>query len=108
MNQQDGLPGRIKRFGVMGIFLLVGSVGGWAQAGAPPATPTDASTDPMTAAVRELQQEVRELRTAVVELRSEAGQYRAETEQLRRELQSSRNSAWLFSSCRVNCMSNRS
>ena len=93
MNQQDGLPGRIKRFGVMGMFLLIGSVGGWAQTGASPATqPTDTPTDAMSAAVRELQEQVRELRTAVVELRSEAGQYRAETEQLRRELQSSWNS----------------
>jgi hypothetical protein len=93
VNQQDGLPGRIKKFGVMGMFLLIGSVGGWAQTGASPATqPTDTPTDAMSAAVRELQEQVRELRTAVVELRSEAGQYRAETEQLRRQLQSSRYS----------------
>ena len=84
MKHKNGLPGRIRRFGFIGLFLLTGSVFGWPQAAdAPAAQPSDA----MTNAVRELQEEVRELRTAVVELRSEAGQYRAETEQLRRELQ---------------------
>lgn len=90
MKQQNGLPGRIRKFGVMGVFLLAGNVYGRAQAVAPAAAqPTDA----MTAAVRELQEEVRELRNAVVELRSEAGEYRAETEQLRRELKASRGSS---------------
>jgi len=84
VKHKNGLPGRIRRFGFIGLFLLTGSVFGWPQAAdAPPLQPSDA----MTSAVRELQEEVRELRTAVVELRSEAGQYRAETEQLRRELQ---------------------
>ena len=70
MKQQNGLPGRIRKFGVMGVFLLAGNVYGRAQAVAPAAAqPADA----MTAAVRELQEEVRELRNAVVELRSEAG-----------------------------------
>jgi hypothetical protein len=87
VKQRNGLPGRIRKFGVMGVFLLVGNVYGGAQGVAPPpAQPTEA----MSAAVRDLQEEVRELRDAVVELRSEAGEYRAETEQLRRELQASR------------------
>jgi hypothetical protein len=90
VKQRNGLPGRIRKFGVMGVFLLAGNVYGRAQAAAlPAAQPTDA----MTTAVHELQEEVRELRNAVVELRSEAGQYRAETEQLRRELQVSRSSS---------------
>jgi TolA-binding protein len=89
VKQRNGLPGRIRKFGMMGLFLLAGNVYGWTQAGA---TPTAQPTDALTAAVRELQEEVRELRNAVVELRSEAGQYRAETEQLRRELESSRSS----------------
>jgi len=89
VKQRNDLPGRIRKFGVMGVFLLVGNVYGGAQGAAPPtAQPTDA----MSAAVRDLQEEVRELRNAVVELRSEAGEYRAETEQLRRELQASRGS----------------
>jgi hypothetical protein len=90
VKQRNGLPGRISKFGVMGLFLLAASVYGPAQGVTPaPAQPSDA----MTAAVRELQEEVRELRNAVVELRSEAGEYRAQTEQLRRELQASRSSA---------------
>jgi hypothetical protein len=89
VKQQNGLPGRIRKFGAVGLWLLAGNVYLWSQAAA---TPTAQPTDAMTAAVRELQEEVRELRAAVVELRSEAGQYRAETEQLRRELQSSRSS----------------
>ena len=89
MKQRNGLPGRIRKFGAAGLFLLAGNVYGWAQTAA---TPTAQPTDAMTAAVRELQEEVRELRAAVVELRSEAGQYRAETEQLRRELRSPRSS----------------
>ena len=87
MKHKNGLPGRIRKFGAMGLLLLSGSINGWTQTTtSPAATPTDAMTD----AVRELQAEVRELRTAVVELRSEAGQYRAETEQLRKELQAAR------------------
>lgn len=87
MKHTNSLPGRIRKFGTMGLLLLSGSMNGWTQTtSSPTAPPTDAMTD----AVRELQAEVRELRTAVVELRSEAGQYRAETEQLRKELQSAR------------------
>jgi len=89
VKQRNGLPGRIRKFGAVGLFLLAGNVYGWTQTAA---TPTAQPTDAMTAAVRELQEEVRELRAAVVELRSEAGQYRAETEQLRRELRSPRSS----------------
>ncbi len=87
MKRKNSLPGRIRKFGTMGLLLLSGSINGWAQAASTPAPP---STDPMTDAVRELQDQVRELRTAVGELRSEAGQYRAETEQLRKELQAAR------------------
>ena len=84
MKHQNSLPGRIRKFGTIGLLLLSGSINGWTQTtSSPAAQPSDAMTD----AVRELQAEVRELRTAVVELRSEAGQYRAETEQLRKELQ---------------------
>ncbi len=83
MEHKNGLPGRIARFGAMGLLLLAGSVNGWSQAASPTAQPADS----MTEAVRDLQDEVRELRTAVVELRSEAGQYRAETQQLRKELE---------------------
>lgn len=84
MKHKNSLPGRIRRFGSMGLFLLAGSVYSWAQGASTPASPP---TDAMTEAVRQLQDEVRELRNAVVELRSEAGQYRAETEQLRKELE---------------------
>ena len=87
MKHKNSLPGRIRKFGAMGLLLLSGSMNGWTQATSSPAAPP---TDAMTDAVRELQAEVRELRTAVVELRSEAGQYRAETEQLRKELQATR------------------
>ena len=87
VKHKNGLPGRIRKFGTIGVFLLAGSVYGWTQAASAPAPPTDAMTD----AVRQLQDEVRELRNAVVELRSEAGQYRAETEQLRKELESPRS-----------------
>ena len=83
MEHKNSLPGRIRKFGTIGVFLLAGSVYGWTQAASAPAPPTDAMTD----AVHQLQDEVRELRNAVVELRSEAGQYRAETEQLRKELE---------------------
>jgi hypothetical protein len=87
VKRRDGLPGRIKIFGMTGLVLLAGNIQGLAQTPVPPGTePSDA----MTTAVRDLREEVRELRTAVTELRSEAGQYRAETEQLRRELESSR------------------
>ena len=90
VRHKNGLPGRIRKFGAMGL-LLAGSINGWTQTTASPAAaPTNAPTDVMTDAVRELQAEVRELRTAVIELRSEAGQYRAETEQLRRDLQAAR------------------
>jgi len=85
VKHRNGWPGRIRKFGITGLFLLAGNVCGLAQA---PATSTTQPTDAMTIAVRELQEQVRELRNAVVELRSEAGQYRAETEQLRRELAS--------------------
>src|SRR5882724_4747382 len=84
VRHKSSLPGRIRKFGAMGLLLFAGSVNGWAQvASTPAAQPADA----MTEAVRQLQDEVRELRDAVVELRSEAGQYRAETEQLRKELE---------------------
>jgi hypothetical protein len=83
VKHKNSLPGRIRKFGTIGVFLLAGSVYGWTQAARAPAPPTDAMTD----AVHQLQDEVRELRNAVVELRSEAGQYRAETEQLRKELE---------------------
>jgi len=87
VKHQNSLPGRIRKFGTIGLLLLSGSINGWTQTtSSPAAQPSDAMTD----AVRELQAEVRELRTAVVELRSEAGQYRAETEQLRKELQATR------------------
>jgi len=87
VKHKNSLPGRIRKFGTMGLLLLSGSINGWTQTtSSPAAQPSDAMTD----AVRELQAEVRELRTAVVELRSEAGQYRAETEQLRKELQATR------------------
>lgn len=87
MKHKNSLPGRIRKFGTIGLLLLSGSINGWTQTtSSPAAQPSDAMTD----AVRELQAEVRELRTAVVELRSEAGQYRAETEQLRKELQATR------------------
>jgi len=87
VKHKNSLPGRIRKFGTIGLLLLSGSVNGWTQTtSSPAAQPSDAMTD----AVRELQAEVRELRTAVVELRSEAGQYRAETEQLRKELQATR------------------
>jgi len=89
VKQWNGLPGRIRKFGVIGIFLLTENVYGWAQAVATPAAPP---ADAMSTAIRELQEEVRALRNAVVELRTEAGEYRAETEQLRRELQTSRSS----------------
>jgi hypothetical protein len=84
VKHKNSLPGRIRKFGMTGVFLLAGSVYGWTQAASTTAAPP---TDPMTDAVRQLQDEVRELRNAVVELRSEAGQYRAETEQLRKELE---------------------
>jgi hypothetical protein len=87
VKHKNSLPGRIRKFGAMGLLFLSGSMNGWTQTTSSPAVPP---TDAMTDAVRELQAEVRELRTAVVELRSEAGQYRAETEQLRKELQSAR------------------
>jgi hypothetical protein len=87
VKHKNSLPGRIRKFGTIGLLLLSGSVNGWTQTtSSPAAQPSEAMTD----AVRELQAEVRELRTAVVELRSEAGQYRAETEQLRKELQATR------------------
>ena len=90
MKHQNSLPGRIRKFGTIGLLLLSGSINGWTQTtSSPAAQPSDAMTD----AVRELQAEVRELRTAVVELRSEAGQYRAETEQLRKELQATRGAS---------------
>ncbi len=90
MKHKNSLPGRIRKFGTMGLLLLSGSINGWTQTTSSPAAPP---TDAMTDAVRELQAEVRELRTAVVELRSEAGQYRAETEQLRKELQATRGAS---------------
>jgi hypothetical protein len=87
VKHKHSLPGRIRIFGAIGLLLLA-TIDGWAQAAAPPSnSSTDARSDAMTDAVRQLQDEVRELRDAVVELRSEAGQYRAETEQLRKELE---------------------
>ncbi len=84
VKHKNSLPGRIGKFGTMGLLLLAGSVCGWTQTASTPAAPP---ADPMTDAVRQLQDEVRELRNAVIELRSEAGVYRAETEQLRKELE---------------------
>ena len=89
MEQQTGLPRRVKKFGVIGLVLLAGNIYSYGQNTAP--QPVQ-SADAMTTAVHELQEEVRELRNAVVELRSEAGQYRAETEQLRRQLDATRSS----------------
>ena len=89
VKHKNGLPGRIRRFGVDGIVSPCGkcSWDGRKRRLRRRRNHADAMTD----AVRELQEEVRELRNAVVELRSEAGQYRAETEQLRRELQAARS-----------------
>lgn len=88
MKQGNGLPDGIgKRAGTL-LFVLVGSVGVWAQQAKPadPPSPADATT----AAVRELQEQVKQLRDAVSEIRSEAAQYRAETAELRRELEQTR------------------
>jgi len=71
--------------GIVGMFLLAGSISAWAQAASSAASSTQ--SDAMAAAIQELQQQVRELRQAVAEVRSEAAQYRAETAELRQELQ---------------------
>lgn len=89
MKLGNSLPGWMRKFGRVGLFLLVGGACGWAQESSPPASQADA----MAAAVHELQEQVRELRAAVVEMRSEAAQYRAETAELRRELQMARSPA---------------
>ena len=81
MKHKNGLPGRIRKFGTMGLLLLSGSIHGWTQTTtSPAATPTDAMTD----AVRELHAEMHELRTRVVELSAEARQERAEAAQRRK------------------------
>ena len=81
MKQGNLLSVRVRKPGMIGMFLLAGSVCAGAQG--PNAAPNDA----MTAAVHDLQQQVSELRAAMAEVRSEAAQYRAETSELRRELQ---------------------
>jgi hypothetical protein len=88
VKQGNGLPDWMRKPGLAGLLLLLGSVFGWSQASSPavPSSPDDS----IAAAIHELQQQVNELRSAMAEMRSETEQYRAENAALRHELQTVR------------------
>jgi hypothetical protein len=87
VQQGNGLPDRIRRAGLAGCLLLLGSVSGWSQESSPGAP--SPQSDSTVAAIHELQQQVTELRSAVAAMRSETEQFRAENAELRRALQAS-------------------
>lgn len=88
MKQGNGLPDWMRKPGLAGWLLLLGSVFAWSQESSPPAPPSQ--SDATAIAIRELRQEVNELRSAMAEMRSETEQYRAENAALRHELQTAR------------------
>jgi len=75
----------MRKPGLAGLLLLLGSVFGWSQQSSPAVL--SSPSDSTAAAIHELQQQVNELRSAMAEMRSETEQYRAENAELRRELQ---------------------
>ncbi len=89
MKQGSGLPDWMRKPGLAGLLLLLGSVVAWSQE-SNPAGPSSQS-DSTAAAIHELQQQVNELRSAVAEMRSESEQYRAENAALRHELETARS-----------------
>jgi hypothetical protein len=89
VKQGSGLPDWMRKTGVTGLLVLLGSVVGWSQ-GSSPAVASSQS-DSTAAAIHELQQQVNELRSAMAEMRSETEQYRAENAALRHELQTERS-----------------
>ena len=91
MKQGSGLPDWMRKPGLAGLFLVLGSVFAWSQE-ASPAEPSSQSGS-TAAAIHELQQQVNELRLAMAEMRSETEQYRAENAALRHELQAVRISS---------------
>jgi hypothetical protein len=89
VKQGNGLPDWIRKPGLAGFLLLLGSVFGWSQQSSPAGPPSQ--SDATAAAIHELQQQVNELRSAMAEMRSESEQYRAENAELRHELQAVRS-----------------
>ncbi|HXM23003.1 MAG TPA: hypothetical protein VN948_17225 [Terriglobales bacterium] len=89
MKHGNGLPDWMRKPGLSGLLLLLGTVFGWSQESSP-AVPSSQS-DSTSAAIHELQQQVNELRSAMAEMRSETEQYRAENAALRHELQTVRS-----------------
>jgi hypothetical protein len=91
VKQGNGLPDWIRKPGLAGLVLLLGSVSGWSQESSPAVAASQ--SDSTAAAIHELQQQVNELRSAMAEMRSETEQYRSENAALRHELQTVRPSA---------------
>jgi hypothetical protein len=89
VKQGSGLPDWMRKPGLAGLLLVLGTVFAWSQESSP-AGPSSGS-DSTAAAIHELQQQVNELRSAMAEMRSESEQYRAENAALRHELQTSRS-----------------
>ncbi len=88
MKQGSGLPDWMRKRGLAGLLLLLGTVSGWSQESTPVAPPSQ--SDSTAAAIHSLQQQVNELRSAMAEMRSETEQYRTENAELRHELQEKR------------------
>ena len=88
MKQGIDLPGRMRKTGLAGLLLLLGSILAWSHAWSQESSPAGSSSpgDSTAAAIHELQQQVNELRSAMAEMRSETDQYRAENAALRHEL----------------------
>lgn len=86
MKQGNVLSSWFERPVVIGVLLVTGAAGGFAQT----TTANGTAPESLNTTVRELQQQVDELRSAVKEIRAEAAQYRAETVALRQEVEAMR------------------
>lgn len=92
MKHGNRLCGWIRRTGMTGLLLFVGSTCAGAQESAAAAPPASAPpADSLAGAVQDLQTQVRDLRTVVEQMRAEAAESRAESAELRRELQATRS-----------------
>jgi hypothetical protein len=93
VKQGIDLPGRMRKTGLAGLLLLLGSIFAWSDAWSQESSPAGPSSagDSTAAAIHELQQQINELRSAMAEMRSETDQYRAENAALRHELQALRS-----------------
>jgi hypothetical protein len=88
VKQGNGLPDWMRKAGVTGLLLLIGSV---ARSQETSSAVASSQSDSTTAAIHELQRQVNELRSAMAEMRSESEQYRVENAELRHKLQAVRS-----------------